>query len=302
MLVWAQQRIARELPQYNTATVTTLLRAENRTVCAVLNCRSTVQLTAVLEAALRRAGLKNQQPAQQADPPQQDQQQQQPQQDAAPAHGTPIHIQQLVEAMHRQTMAIQTILSVTQHQPTSPDFMNFVATLQVQNHATIQAIAGFTQVLARLERRIEAWETTYLAELMDRLPLPVPQTPMEMDIEAQRSDIPPMPEAEATQPYTDQQHAQMQDETPEQAQAVQPSEVQQEVQSAQTQHSHQEEEHEGQQGGDQGDQHHEHQQDMQQDRPDSNESQPESLVLSLLQERSMQSQRARASLRPFGRP
>ena len=96
-----------------------------------------------------------------------------------------MRLQQLVDAMQRQTMAIQAILSVTQHQPSNPDFMNMIVTLQFQNQATIQAISGFTEVLSRLERRVETWETTYLAEVMDGLPLPIPRTPTKMEVNPQ---------------------------------------------------------------------------------------------------------------------
>ena len=57
MIGWAQDRVARELPQLNQRTVRMLLRAEARTVSAVLHCKSTIQLKEVMMAAYRRAGM-----------------------------------------------------------------------------------------------------------------------------------------------------------------------------------------------------------------------------------------------------
>ena len=57
MITWALQKIMKEVPHMNTSTANMLLRAENCTVTAVLNARSTSQLVEVLDAALRRVRL-----------------------------------------------------------------------------------------------------------------------------------------------------------------------------------------------------------------------------------------------------
>ena len=59
MMMWAMQKIIKEVLHMNTATANMLLRAETRTVTMVLNSRSKVQLqlVEVLDAALRRSGL-----------------------------------------------------------------------------------------------------------------------------------------------------------------------------------------------------------------------------------------------------
>ena len=57
MLMWAEDKISREVPGLNMLTVRMLLRAEQRTVSAVLHARSATQTREVVNAAYRRAGL-----------------------------------------------------------------------------------------------------------------------------------------------------------------------------------------------------------------------------------------------------
>ena len=57
MIAWAMDKISRRFPHYNQSTVLMLLKAESRTVTAMLNCRSDIQLADVICAAYRRAGL-----------------------------------------------------------------------------------------------------------------------------------------------------------------------------------------------------------------------------------------------------
>ena len=57
MLLWAEDKITREVQGLNMLTVRMLLRAEQRTVSAVLHSRSAIQTREILVAAYRRAGL-----------------------------------------------------------------------------------------------------------------------------------------------------------------------------------------------------------------------------------------------------
>ena len=55
MLVWAEDKIRREIDGLNVLTVRMLLRAEQRTVSAVLHSRSATQTREIMVAAYRRA-------------------------------------------------------------------------------------------------------------------------------------------------------------------------------------------------------------------------------------------------------
>ena len=57
MLTWAIQRIREACPRLDDRIIKVILRAEARTVTAVLNARSPMQVAHVTVAALRRAGL-----------------------------------------------------------------------------------------------------------------------------------------------------------------------------------------------------------------------------------------------------
>ena len=63
---WALQKIEREIPEFSQPMASFLLRAEARTVSAVLHAKSTPQLKEVLRAAMKRADIISQQLAQMA--------------------------------------------------------------------------------------------------------------------------------------------------------------------------------------------------------------------------------------------
>ena len=183
MLMWAQQRIARELPHLNQTIIGTLLRADNRMVCSVLNCRSTVQLNEVIVAACRRAGIPelvqppqagNEQPQGQQPPPPPPQEHD-PRADAAhhpeaaqQGPPLPVALQPLVDAMFQQTVSINNIIHALQNQPTNADFANMTQALYLQNQAQVQAIAGFTAVLTTMEQRLLSLERAHPPVQQDR--------------------------------------------------------------------------------------------------------------------------------------
>ena len=57
MLLWVEDKIKREIPGMNLLTIRMLLKAEQRTVSAILHSRSAAQTKEILIAAYRRAGL-----------------------------------------------------------------------------------------------------------------------------------------------------------------------------------------------------------------------------------------------------
>ena len=65
MTTWALSRVEKEMPSLPSATASMLLKAESRTVTAVLNARTWKQVIEVTQAAMRRAGIPVTQPASQ---------------------------------------------------------------------------------------------------------------------------------------------------------------------------------------------------------------------------------------------
>ena len=62
MLIWAEDKVRREIDGLKQLTVRMILRAEQRTVAAVLHSRSATQTREVMVAAYRRTGLMMDQP------------------------------------------------------------------------------------------------------------------------------------------------------------------------------------------------------------------------------------------------
>ena len=160
MINWAHQRVTSELPEFNPATAMMLLKAENRTVSAALYCKSTSQLSEVMNAALRRAGLNG--GASAADLPQPEPQ--------------PYNYEEIVRVQAECMRQLEEARTV---QATKQDIMQVLASAQMQNQAQVEVIRQLADALARMEERIKAWEQWFLPEVMERLPHGVPPTPTE---------------------------------------------------------------------------------------------------------------------------
>ena len=78
-----------------------------------------------------------------------------------------------------QVHVANQLLEIQRTQPSGQDYVNMIATVQAQAQAQTQAMAALAKVVGDLEKRIELWETTFLRELVDRLPHGAPLTPTE---------------------------------------------------------------------------------------------------------------------------
>ena len=154
MHAWAMQKSTEQLPHANAATLSMLFKAEARTVSAVMHAKSTTQLTEVINAALRRAGL----------PPLSDTQQQ----------ASSSSADYLIASLDTQTRMTSQLLQASASQPTAENYMQMVEAFKLQTEAQTKAVESLAMVVGRLERRIEEWETSYLREIVDRLPHGVP--------------------------------------------------------------------------------------------------------------------------------
>ena len=141
-------------------------------VCAVLNARSVHQLTEVVTAACRRAGIAEmmEQPPQPQQAPQQQEDPQQDHQVNQPPQGVEVQTQPMVDSLAQHTRVIHGIFQYIQNQPNNQDFVNMMATLQMQNQSQIEAIAGLAAVLARLEQRLQEWERLLNSLQPERVP------------------------------------------------------------------------------------------------------------------------------------
>ena len=106
MLLWAEDKIKREVEGVNILTVRMLLKAEQRTVSAILHAKSPAQTKEVLQAAYRRAGLVMHPPQQEA--------QRAPSQDG---------MRDIIQAIHNQTTITSQIAERLGASPTNQDFV-----------------------------------------------------------------------------------------------------------------------------------------------------------------------------------
>ena len=128
--------------------------ARARTVSAVMHAKSTIQLTEVINAALRRAGL----------PPLSETQPQ--------TSGSSTDY--LIASLDTQTRMTSQLLQASATQPTADTFTQTVDAFKLQTEAQTGAVESLARVVGRLESRIEEWETSHLREIVDRLPHGVP--------------------------------------------------------------------------------------------------------------------------------
>ena len=59
-------------------------------------------------------------------------------------------------------------------QATKQDIMHILATAQLQSQSQVEVIANLATALSKIEQRVQAWETWFLPEVMDRLPHGIP--------------------------------------------------------------------------------------------------------------------------------
>ena len=173
MLGWAKDKVLEKVPELNPATVHFLLRAENRTVGAILNARSPTQVKEVIYAAWKRAGLDDQgRPTQQSTVESVN-----PVVGGASAYNHPA-ANQLMQVVQNQSQEIQQLLAVMQSQPTQQDYITLVTSLQQQGDAQTEAMRALTTLIAKMEMRVEHWENAFLHKLLENSPQVAPPTPL----------------------------------------------------------------------------------------------------------------------------
>ena len=186
MLSWAKDKVLEKMPELNPATVHFLLRAENRTVGAILNAKSSIQVKEVIYAAWKRAGLdENGRP-----PTHESADHRLAQPGGQPIPQPSSEVSQLLHVVQAQSMEVRQLLAVIQSQPTQQDYIALVATLQQQGDAQTQAMKALTDLIGKMESRVEHWENVFLHKLLGNSPNVAPPTPLYADEEVGRHATP----------------------------------------------------------------------------------------------------------------
>ena len=147
MLVWAEDKIKRELEGVNLLTVRMLLKAEQRTVSAILHKRTSAQTKEVLQAACRRAGLT----MTDASLPLQ------PEQHAQAQDG----LRDMMQAMHNQTIITAQIADRLSVSPTNQEFAHLLEVVNKQVEMQQILIEQTERIMLFLNRLNRGPRTTH---------------------------------------------------------------------------------------------------------------------------------------------
>ena len=208
---WALQRLQENLPSLDSKLMKTLLKAENRTVSAVLNARSPMQLVHIASAALKRASLydrataleqhvkthglnKPQQEAEDVETKSEAPLQPMAGQDlppptsAQPSNLASNEIETIQQDVKNIVAAIQQMQILLQHQYMAAfnyDITPIVMQVDALQRVTTDSLRKNTETIAEIQHKVTQWEETYLPAIMDRLqqihPLPTTPPPSESD-------------------------------------------------------------------------------------------------------------------------
>ena len=143
MIAWALDKVSREAPQCNLATVSMLCKAEIRTANAIMNTHSSTQTRHVLQAAYRRAQLPN--PFDEPRPADQHEQ----------AHvGDSSYLHDIVASMTAQTQLLTTMATTVTALPDGGHYTAMMNAFQISQQANIEALKGLTNAIVDLEAKV----------------------------------------------------------------------------------------------------------------------------------------------------
>ena len=188
MTGWAEQKIRDEAPEAQGRTIAMIMKAEPRTVTAIMHAKSPAQTREVITAAFKRAGLPS--PFHPIPSPQQ-------------GGGTNEEVMQGIMEQTRITADIAALLAEIPKRDHYDQLVQHMAEAQKSYVAAVEALANS---VARLEHTMATWENAYLSQVVGLQPAQPPHTPA--------SPVPtvgpasPVPTVIGTQDYEEDQQVQ----------------------------------------------------------------------------------------------
>ena len=175
MHAWALDKIQRELPAVSQAQASFLLRAEARTVNAVLNAKSTSQLQEVITAAKRRADIM--------------------QGEAMPTSASTSTTASTVEqVIATQQLIVNQLTQIQACQVNKDDFTQLCQTMQIQQALHMQHVQQLLARIQELENKIASWK-----DIMPHMTEPSP-TPVYSELAEEERNAPTPPLHDCPQP------------------------------------------------------------------------------------------------------
>ena len=186
MLAWARDRISREAEEFAGPTSDMILKAEGRTVSAVLNSRSPAQVRDVISSAWRRANTQApqvgrpigslakanvraqaaQQPATPATAPFLTSQHQRTYEQSSPIQGQPetMSLDDIAVMIASHSRVLAQIVDMIAMAATKNEMSHLTATMAQVGHSVDHLHAAISSV----ENRVNVWETSILPHIVDR--------------------------------------------------------------------------------------------------------------------------------------
>ena len=161
MYGWAEQKVRDEAPEAQGKTLAMIMRAEPRTVSAIMHAKSPSQTREVIIAAFRRAGLPS--PFHPIPPPQQ--------------HGPDMEC--VMRAIAEQTVITGQIAQLLSEVPKAAQYEELVGFMRQSQSSYIGAVESLARAVARLESTIATWESAYLPILVGNVPTVPQPTPVQ---------------------------------------------------------------------------------------------------------------------------
>ena len=166
MISWAEQKVRTDAPEAQGKTLSMILRAEPRTITAIMHAKSPSQTKEVIIAAYKRAGL------------------------PSPFHPPPeaqVGNQEIVRTLTEQTKITEDIAKVLSDMPRGKHYEDLVALMRESQASYIHAVEALAQSVSRLEATMATWEEACLPHMLGHsLPRPPPiTTPMTVDADTE---------------------------------------------------------------------------------------------------------------------
>ena len=169
VMAWAIDKVRAHAPQAEGPTLKMLLKAEARTATSLMNSKSPPQTREILTAAWKRAGLQS--PFDPAISPTSSSP------EASQIEACNRRMDDMATALLEQVKITQQIADTLQELPRIPQFEAIMTSMNQAQTSYVQTIGSLADSIGKLERRIEAWETSYLPHLIERLPAHAMPTP-----------------------------------------------------------------------------------------------------------------------------
>ena len=173
ILMWATQKAKEVIPEADVRLLTTILRSEYKTASAIMHCNSEDQVRQSIQAAYRRSGLPP--PAELAVLLANQGQERQPATEVAQQN---VWIAGMMATLMQQTEIMSRLHEFQAGNPSTADIQQLSNQMQELRGTQEGPIVALQQNVRQLSQRMGEWETTYLPEVLSRLPSGAPQSPV----------------------------------------------------------------------------------------------------------------------------